>query len=196
MRPELRSGCIARFKPILEAFAPGFIAGGAVRDYFSQSKEETDIDVFFANGVDMRDCLERLKSQEGVKKIYDNDLLAGFLFSGLHVQVIKTHFFALPVDAIAAFDFTVCCAAVSLDNVFVHEFFFDDLAGRRLAINALPFPLSTLERMQRYIKKGYIACNGTLLTLAKAIATVDFSDPQGNTLAFYPDGSPRFVRFD
>jgi len=195
MRLELRNGCISRFKPTLEAFAPGFIAGGAVRDYFSQSKEETDIDVFFSNGVDMRDCLERIKSLP-IKKIYENDLLAGFLFKGQHIQIIKNHFFASLKDAIAAFDFTVCCAAVSLEDVFVHEFFFDDLAGRRLAINSLPFPLSTLERMQRYIKKGYTACNGTLLTLAKAMATVDFADPQGNTLTFYPDGSPRFVRFD
>ena len=41
-----------------------------------------------------------------------------------------------------------------------------DLAKRSLVINSLPYPLSTVQRMQKYIKKGYTICNGGLLEIA------------------------------
>jgi hypothetical protein len=113
------------------------------------------------------------------------------------VQLIKKHFFPTPEETISNFDFTVCCVAVTPSgDVVHHERFFEDLAGRRLAINALPFPLSTLERLQRYVSKGYLACNGTLMQLSEAIKQIDLNDPSASNLRYYPDGTPRFVRFD
>jgi hypothetical protein len=50
--------------------------------------------------------------------------------------------------------------------------------------------------MQKYIKKGYTACNGTLLTLTRELQKVNLDNPQENSLTFYSDGTPRFLGVD
>jgi hypothetical protein len=76
------------------------------------------------------------------------------------------------------------------------SFFYEGIATKHLRINRLDFPLSSLERMQKYIKKGYTACNGTLLTLTRELQKVNLDNPQENTLTFYSDGTPRFLGVD
>ncbi len=197
MREQLKTGCIDWFKPILDAIPQGWIAGGAVRDYFARVKSDSDIDVFFASNEAQQSQAASLESAlSGSKKVYDNETATGFVWRSQVVQLIKRHYFASPAETIKAFDFTVCCAAVDLNGVYVHEHFFEDLAGRRLAINSLPFPLSTLQRLQKYVQKGFLACNGTLLELSKAIQGLDLDNPNENVLSFYPNGSPRFARYD
>lgn len=196
MRAELKTSCLSRFKPLLEIVSPGWLAGGAVRDFFSQQPTDSDIDVFFNDVEGFARAESTMNQADGVKKLYEHPAMVAYKWRGKVVQLIRQHFFASPVETIAAFDFTVCCCAVDLNEVYVHEHFFDDLAGRRLAINKLPFPLSTLERLQKYVSKGFRACNGTLLELAKGIQATNLGDPSANTLTFYPDGSPRFARFD
>ena len=196
MRQELADGCVNVFRPLLQLVQPGWIAGGAVRDFFSRMPAESDIDVFFPDAASLANVTERLKQDEASRLLYENAATIGFLRKGKHIQLVRRHFFAGPQETIAEFDFTVCCCAVSLDGVFVHEHFFDDLAGRRLAINRLPFPLSTLERLQRYVAKGFLACNGTLLELTRGLQAVDLQNPAANVLEFYPGGGKRFVRFD
>lgn len=197
MRDELKAGCIDWFKPILEALPNGWIAGGAVRDYFARVKSESDIDVFFPSEDACKSQAESLEGAlSGAKKVYDNDTATGFVWRNREVQLIKRHYFDSPQSTIESFDFTVCCAAVDLNGVYVHEHFFEDLAGRRLAINALPFPLSTMQRLQKYIQRGYLACNGTLLSLARGVQSIDLDNSQENVLSFYPNGTPRFARYD
>lgn len=195
MRSELESGCKKSFEELLNAIPAGWIAGGAVRDYFARMDSKSDIDVFFSSRDNFRSSVELLIKLRGFRKLYDHDVIAAFRWKQKVVQLIGTHFFDSPQETIKSFDFTVCCCAVSKEGVVVHEHFLSDLAGRRLAINSLPFPLSTLERLQKYAARGFVACNGTLLEIAKAIKDVDFSDEQ-NTLAMYPDGTARFIRFD
>lgn len=54
----------------------------------------------------------------------------------------------------------------------------------------------SLPTMQKYIKKGYTACNGTLLTLTRALQAVNLDNPSEDALRFYPDGTPRFLGVD
>lgn len=195
IRKELVDKCIFKFKPILEMLHNGWIAGGAVRDFFANEDTNGDIDVFFLDQKSLELTINGLNHDIGLQPKYNNDSVAAYHWYDKTLQLIKTHFFASPQETIGHFDFTVACAAVDLKGVYVHDMFFQDLAGKRLAINKLPFPLATLERLQKYIKKGYTACNGTLLEIAKAIQNVNLTD-NNNSLEFYPDGTPRFVRFD
>lgn len=195
MREDKKKECIIRFSSLLAAIPHGWIAGGAVRDHFASMSLSSDIDIFFATKAKFTEAVELTKKNTAFKPQYTHDTLAAFTWQGKTVQFIGTHFFNSPEETIANFDFTVCSCAVDTENVYLHPHFFEDLAARRLAINELPFPLSTLERMIKYIKRGFTPCNGTLLTLSKAIAEVDLGD-KVNTLSFYPNGSPRFIRFD
>jgi hypothetical protein len=172
-----------------------WIAGGALRDYFSVGYPQSDIDVFFPN----QDEFEKVKNCLLVKTqceiSFENEKICVFNIDKRRFELVKV-FFPNPQATIQEFDFTVCCCAVDKVDVYMHEDFYADLAKRRLVINKLPFPLSTLQRLQKYIRKGYSICNGGLLDISKGIAGIDLTNPAVNTFEFYSDGSPRFVRFD
>ena len=195
MRDEKKKDCIHRFAVLLCLVSPGWIAGGAIRDHFASQQIESDIDVFFKSQQDYQATIDKLADSRMVQQKYIHKELSCFAWRGVDVQLIGTHFFEGPKETAESFDFTVCCCALDATDIYMHEHFMEDLAARRLAVNKLPFPLSTLERLQKYSKKGFTACNGTLLEIAKAIKGVDLDDKK-NTLSFYANGSPRFTRFD
>jgi len=180
-----------------------WIAGGAVRDLFAEGRAGKDIDVFTPDDIEMGKVVHALthhKAFEG-KLLYDSGTVAGYKTNVGKVEVVKNHF-PTPEDTIGQFDFTVCCAVVDGDGgpgvsrLIVHDTFWIDLACRRLVVNALPFPLSSLERIQKFVRRGYRACNGTLLRFVEAIQALNLQDPTQNQLTFYRDGTPRFLRID
>jgi len=200
--------CLDYFRYILNGFvgeleesdncpANFWIAGGSIRDRLSIGYVKNDIDFFFPNAIALAKFLDRVKSYmkpEGVQELYANENVTRFRFGKYKVDLVK-RFFRGPEETIAEFDFTVCCCATDFQNLYVHPEFFYDLASRRLVINKLPYPLSTLQRLQRYVKKGYTICNGGLLDIAIAISRFELNSEQ-NHFAFYPDGRLRFVKID
>lgn len=176
-----------------------WVAGGCVRDYFSIGRISSDIDIYFPNEEEFNKCKNYLMNQDyieveevqddtSVKMVKKEKPLATLLFENENVIKVKykgrkydiiKKYFDNPTDTINAFDFTVCCGAIDRANVFTHETFFIDLAKRQLMINKLPFPLSTLSRMQRYVQKGYYMCNGEMLKLSKAIGELQTNTPEG-----------------
>lgn len=188
--------CHGWFKDILDAVQPGWIAGGALRDYFSRKPNTSDVDVFFPSTAARLYAMQSLEAA-GARKVYSNENLEGYHFKGYHVQLVKHYQFASIEETVDDFDFTVCCAAIGHDGrVVIHEDFFEDLAARRLAVHNLNYPLGTLARIPRYVEKGFKPCSGTLLKLAKAIQRVDLDNPNKNQLQFYSTGEHRFGRFD
>lgn len=170
-----------------------WVAGGSVRKYFSNEKGTTDIDIFFPNKKEWEKAKNILNDNS--KLVFENNKTYKIKYKKYYVDLVKT-FFSDPNECIKNFDFTVCSAAVDKDTVYYHPTFFIDLAKKVLVINSLPYPISTLQRLQKYILKGYIACNGTLLEIAKAINNLDLDDPKQNNIEFYPNGDVRFIRFD
>jgi hypothetical protein len=190
--------CIDYFKYIClnDIDATCWVAGGALRNYFSQGHAKgSDVDVFFPN-VEQFDKAKADLLLKGSKKTFENERITNFVHKGHKVQLVSTKYFRNPAETIANFDFTVCCCAVDKQNVYPHDTFFMDLAKKRLVINALPYPLSTMQRLQRYVQNGFTICNQGILTLAKAIKELDFEKPEDNQIEFYPDNRPRFVRWD
>lgn len=171
------------------------VAGGAVRDYLTGDKIK-DIDIFCQDQAAEEALLKFLREKH--KLLNENNLLGNFIVNERWFQVIKGKYGDMSTDdLIRSFDFTICGAMVQGNGeVRFLPTFFQDCLAKHLRINTINFPLSTLERMQKYIKKGYTACNGTLLTVAKAIQTVNFDNPAQDTLRFYPDGTPRFFGID
>jgi hypothetical protein len=175
------------------------IAGGAIRDYLS-NEETKDIDIFTANKEAEDKLLAWFKDTTNTNKIEvmnENTQLANFKLNGKWFQVIKGKHYDMATDAlIESFDYTICGAMLVDDRFATLPTFFQDTLAKHLRINKITFPLSTLERMQKYIQKGYTACNGTLLAVAQSQVTVNFANPQEDTLRFYPDGTPRFFGVD
>lgn len=193
--------CVGYFKyvvlDLLEPLGENYwVAGGAVRDFFSIGRCTTDVDIYFPSTPYYEQAQKIMDDSEECKEIYRDDKTTIYRYKKNKVQLVGNHFFDTPQATIEAFDFTVCCAAVDRERLYHHETFFIDLAGRKLVINRIRYPLSTLQRLQKYIKKGFTICNGGLMAIARAIQRVDLDNPSENTFGFYPDGTPKFVRFD
>jgi len=186
------------------------IAGGAVRDTLL-GVEVKDYDLFVED-LATETALMAFLEEKG-KIINVNSQLANYTYEDKWIQVIRGKYWKVDSAAIISdFDFVHCCAMVTLDPnepFKCHSDFYKCLATKSIQVNVIKYPLSSLERLQKYIQKGYTACNGTFLTLAKAINDMDKSifetiinDPlasvnlQQNELMFYADGSPRFMGID
>lgn len=176
-----------------------WIAGGAVRDYFLQGYTDSDIDFYAATRTDLCKLILALRRDFKFKHyLITANAIKGSGYLGtkkIDIDIVKV-LFADPVATIDAFDFTICCFAVDKNRVYFHPSAPFDLLRKRLVVNSLPFPVSTMQRMQKFIKRDYWICNGGMLEIAKAIGTVNWTDPTQNPIEMYPDGSPRFVRID
>lgn len=173
------------------------IAGGAIRDTLAGDKIK-DIDIFCSSEEAVKKLEMWFFMQNGVKVLEGNELLSNYSLNGNWFQIIKTTFFPKhnPTELIKNFDFTICGVMMYKGEIHTLDTFYQDLLAKQLRANTFLFPLSSLERMQKYIKKGYTACNGTLLELAQDIQKLDLNKPGDNRLEFYPDGTPRFLGVD
>jgi len=153
-----------------------WIAGGAIRDYFSEGYISKDVDFFCTDRKTMAKLIILFRNEFQYKHyLITRNAVKGFGFiygKKIDIDIVKKPF-QNPTLTIDAFDFTVCCFAVNSNNFYYHKSSIFDLIRKRLVIHKLPHPVDTLKRLNKYIGKGFKACNGTLLTLAKAIAEQD-----------------------
>lgn len=201
--PQL-ANCVSYFTHWIFQYIPEdlncWIAGGAVRDYFATGKmTESDIDFFMADRKSMARLVLILRKVFKFKHyMITKNAIKGFGLVGgkkQDIDIVKIECESME-STIDRFDYTICCFAVNRKSVVFHPSAPFDLMAKRLVINNITFPLSTLQRVQKFLKRDYWICNGGMVEIAKAIAKVDFENPDQNNIEFYPDGSPRIVRID
>lgn len=172
-----------------------WVAGGCIRSFLT-GENFSDVDLFFKNEEEFSKALNYFTGKNH-KLILDNiNCKKIYLIDETFTVDLVKRFYSSPEDCIKEFDFTVCCCAIDKERFYEHERFEKDLNDRKLVINTLPYPLSTLRRLQKYIKKGFSICNGGLLDIAKAISELDLSNPEQNMFEYYEDGTPKFVGID
>lgn len=86
------------------------------------------------------------------------------------IQLIKTMWYPSLAHVLHSFDFTA--AQVGMDNtgVVLNPLAVLDISRKRLVLNRMTFPSSTLRRMIKYTQKGYYVCPGSLQVIAQATA--------------------------
>ncbi len=181
------------------------VAGGAVRDKFLDV-EIKDYDLFVEDET-VEKMLMAFYAKNG-KTGNINSQTANYTYKGKWIQIVRGKYWDMKTnDLIMDFDYIHCCAMVTTMGLKTHPEFFEAVATKHLRVNKLRYPLSSLERMSKYVEKGFKPCNGTLFALAKAIndmppavfqMTNDTTSAEAltNTLFFYADGTPRFVGVD
>jgi len=174
-----------------------FIAGGSIRDICSVGYFTSDIDIYFPDRYNIAKAIKALRKHGG-KVSFTNKQITNIYLKGQKIQIIKHYMYDTADNVMKNFDFTICCGIYDGSNFYFHDDYFIDLSAKRLVINTinLPLPLNTLERVIRYVKKGYHICNGNLLKLSQAIAKVNFNDPNQNLFMFYPNGDVKFLSID
>ena len=164
-----------------------WVAGGAIRSWFAL-ENTTDIDLFFPSEKEKNKALEHLKGLGG-EVIFENDNVTKVKYKSKVIDFCKVYY-KDPEDTINNFDFTVSMGACDKKNTYFGDDFFMDLASRRLAINATPYPMSSLYRLQKYIKKGYWMCKEEMIKFTAVLQGVDLTQFQLTPEAENNDNEP------
>lgn len=185
----------------------GFVAGGCFKNIFNREPVK-DVDVFFRSSGDYIDARAYFEAHSSeYEHYYTNDKVTAFRQiradgkPGISVELIRT-IFGTPEEILNQFDFTVSKFAyykveepADPDDPFEAEepviqahilhdaAFFEHLFRKRLVIDdKIPFPISTFERMIRYIKYGYLPCRETKEKLIRALQETRGTDGISNSL--------------
>ena len=170
----------------------GFIAGGCFKNIFNNERVN-DLDIFFENEIDFLEA-KRYYSQQLKEKpaewgtSYQNKNCWSIysVKEKIRLELIRSTF-GTPKDIIANFDFTIAKFAyykdyqnVDEDNylavfeVLFHEDFFEHLHMKRLVVDeALPYPVSSFNRLMKYARYGYQPCRETKIKIVTALAMLD-----------------------
>lgn len=175
-----------------------FVAGGAIESIF-RGEQPKDYDVYFSSEAAYADLIcNILDSQDDEDSFWypyaehlDDD---DFLFKPDEnkrfiditatdkpkIQLITTMLYENPEHTLSTFDFTACMGAAEVvnsdlegnpdHNIIIHPMMAVDVARKRLVLNRMTFPASTLRRMVKYTHKGYYACPGSIEKIALAVA--------------------------
>lgn len=130
-----------------------WIAGGVLRDYFTEKPLKSDCDIFFPNITEFNKSKNYLLSK-GAKIIWESENGMKVTYKGNTYDLVKI-FRANPMDTIARFDFTISMLATDGNDLYYGNNSLKDLQDRKLVINTILNPLSTLKRVLKHYKKGY-----------------------------------------
>jgi len=154
-----------------------WIAGGAVLSCITNSPIK-DFDIYSpdpeklvsllreastANGLDPRSCkFELTLDVPGYVANFTDQ-------NGRIIQIVRSFQPQNADQLLEAFDFTIVCGAY--DGVYfdADSRFFRDIARRKIVTNNIRYPLRAMERMVKYVSRGYSIETEEMLKIAKAI---------------------------
>lgn len=179
-----------------------WLAGGCFRAYFQRDEVIDDIDLFTTSRDECAKLIWALRKKGFVPYFKNKNAIKGIAtIKGKKYKIdIVKKFYSDQESCIKDFDFSVSKFSLNMKSkkVVFSDNFFADLISKRLVIPDEKYSnsLGCLKRLQKYINKGYTACNGTLITIAKRVSEVNFNDPEQNDIEFYPDGNAKILLFD
>lgn len=130
-----------------------WIAGGVLRDYFTNKPLKSDCDIFFPNATEFDKAKNYLLSK-GAKVIWESENGMKVIYKGNTFDLVKI-FTPNPLATIGRFDFTISMLATDGKELYYGNNTLKDLKDRKLVINTIVNPLSTLKRVLKHYKKGF-----------------------------------------
>ncbi|MGL5014698.1 MAG: hypothetical protein ACRC6V_10465 [Bacteroidales bacterium] len=158
------------------------LAGGALTSMFS-GQPVNDLDMYFSSPKALSEFLDwnELFIQSATDKALTCTIRTA-QYSSVTIQCIYFDYFEKAEDIFESFDFSVNMAAYDFDSgefVF-HPEFFKDLAMKKLVFNPKTcFPIVSMMRTQKYIKRGYTISNKDFRKIILEINKLDLSS-KGN----------------
>jgi hypothetical protein len=163
-----------------------WIAGGCITSFLSGDKVN-DIDCFVNTRSNACKLIVELRKKFEFKAylITPNAIKGIATIKGKSIKIdIVKNVFDNPLSTIENFDFTVVCFSTDGDRFYYHSKAAFDLLRRKLVINNTTHPVDSVRRLQKYVKRGFSACNGTVLELAEAIRKL--TPEEMEIVEFYP----------
>jgi len=150
-----------------------WIAGGAIRRTALGQEPDSDFDFFFRS-VEQLDTFSLSLEARGFTLFRETEHhkhYRGYIDGDpmmRDIQLIRFSFYASAEAVIDSFDFTICMLAFDGVRLTVGDFTLWDLGRKRLAVNRITFPVSSMRRLLKYTRQGFYACNGALNALLRA----------------------------
>ena len=133
-----------------------FLAGGCFRFLYEPHGKVNDFDVFFGHGADIDSARSFFRSY-GYDEVFicPKGELFTFKKNDVKVQLINVRRYDSVEQLINTFDFTATMFGTDFRN-----FVFDDRAPtaaltKTIELNAVEFPVATLNRMMKYMRYGF-----------------------------------------
>lgn len=158
--------------PAVSAAGP-WIAGGSLRRTLLGQEPDSDFDFFFRDSGQLDAFRKELEARGfAMEKETEHHVEFLGLASGLkvRVQLIRFAFYADAAAVIESFDFTICQLAFDGKTLSCGDCTLWDLGRKRLAVNKISFPLSTMRRVLKYANQGFVACSGALTTVLTSVS--------------------------
>jgi hypothetical protein len=152
--------------------ARAVIAGGAVRAVFA-GEHISDYDVYFKNVNGINQVRTWLDNNEFVQFAVTPNA-ESYSKNSVKIQLITMPSLACEnsTDIIKQFDYSVCMGAfdVESDTFVLDPLFLEDVSRRELRFNITSkYPISSLFRLRKYLKKGYSISGIEMVKLGCAI---------------------------
>lgn len=152
-----------------------WLGGGAIRRTIMGASPDSDFDFFFTGedqfslftvalagkGYKLKRETEHHQQWEGYCEVAERVI---------EVQCIRFQYYGSKAQVLDSFDFTICQFVYDGTEIAASDYALWDLGRKRLAINKITYPLSSMRRLLKYARQGFTACDGCLSTLATAIA--------------------------
>jgi len=146
-----------------------FIAGGAITSIFTNNKIN-DYDIYFREYKNMLN-IKLFLEENKFKLLFKSDNALSYKRDNVNIQLIKK-IYGKPEDIINQFDYTICMGAYDFSSrkFIFNEHFLQHNAQRQLIFNInAKYPICSLYRMLKYIKRGYIISGGEIIKLSLCV---------------------------
>jgi len=147
-----------------------YVAGGAITSIFSGNKIN-DYDIYFCTEFDYRDFIIKLPTNSKLE--WQTENAKSYKIDKETFQFIcKPSYMGSPGEVLTSFDFTICMGAYSFkeDKFYFYDNFFRNLACKELIFNIkASFPISSLFRLRKFLKKEYKISGCEIIKLGLSI---------------------------
>jgi len=152
-----------------------YVAGGAITSIFT-NKEVNDLDFYFTSKKYYTEILDAIISNSTIVSVTEKSILVNH--SGQLLNFILFDIFESANDIFNKFDFTVVMGAYNIkkDKLILHDDFLLDVAKRKLVFNnGTLYPILSLLRVNKYVKRGYTISRNDMVRIALTISELNIS---------------------
>lgn len=174
----------SRIKELLGWFKDCWLAGGAAKSIYSR-EEVVDYDLFFRSPEAREDLALELQEMN-FRKIFEcpkGELLT-YKNGQVKVQLITKRYYSDLEDVLTSFDLTPSMFGYDGEYLYTYKNCIKDVKKKRLGLNKVTYPVATINRVAKYMKKGYSYTEEFGQELILEINTKQFDPEQ---LALYVD---------
>lgn len=170
-----------------------WVAGGAIRCWYLQKPNKSDIDFFFVS----EQAAEDFKRENNIgNPRYVHKNADTFLVNGMRIQLIKLYHSNVE-SLLDSFDFTICQFAYDGKTVYATADAMITAARGHLMVHKIQqgYELDSLRRAFKYAKKGFEPCLGCLKMIAESFRELP-QESLSNQFEISPSGGKRVLRYD